>query len=137
MVFRHLLGDKQSAASLRSLGEVLFLGIEDNQGIFDDPPEDLAPLFTQEFGIVVKPVSQATFARDQPVDIHTPFYTDTQTGQAGRLFLVSEPHWIDDENVEVRGGVLAAPLAARSGTYVLQKFNDGWRIVRVRDGWVS
>ncbi|WP_425396012.1 hypothetical protein [Aeoliella sp.] len=133
-VFRMVL---PSVETLDSLGEVYFLAVTDAEGNLEDPPSELVQLFSDELGKEVKPVSLAkeTPQVDQRYD--EPFYRDAESGQAGRLFYVSQPRWVDETTVEVEAGSRAAPIAAWEATYVLRKVDGQWRVFRVREGWVS
>ncbi|MHC4388356.1 MAG: hypothetical protein ACYSX1_07090, partial [Planctomycetota bacterium] len=55
----------------------------------------------------------------------------------GLLFRIGSLVWSDKRTVEIEGGYYEGNVSASGNTYVLQRQEGIWRVVKKKPGWIS
>jgi len=110
-IFRYRIGAKQSTSSI-------FLRIDGK-----DPSDEFMVRFLNS-KLHVKKASGSYFKKDP----FPGYLCDRTTGKEAIEYSVGSIRWIDDERVEVQGGMYCGGLCADAGTYRVTKKNDYWTV---------
>lgn len=62
---------------------------------------------------------------------------DKKTNEKGKILRIDKISWRWNSTVRVEGGMYSAGLGASGNTYILEKQEGEWKVIKAKTNWVS